>query len=203
MIGRRNTKMPTPAGIVSSAVIRTPSDAWSTNAGTLLAGHGTRHLGLERRGDRHGEQSVGQHEERERGEVGGRVTGPGLGEVADDDERDLVGGDETDRPERQPEQPTDGRMAELEHRPEPEPGANMAGMSTIAIEAMPSVAPSPRVYFSRSSLSTSSSTQSAEPASGNDSSVAMMITFGRIGLHAAAKNRRRLLRNAFASPTSP
>ena len=79
----------------------------------------------------------------------------------------------------------------------------MAGTSTTAIEAMPSVAPSPSVHLSRSLLSTSSSTQSAEPASGNDSSVAMMITFGRIGLHAAAKNRRRLFRNALASPTSP
>ena len=30
MIGWRNTKMPTPAGIVNKAVIRRPSEAWST-----------------------------------------------------------------------------------------------------------------------------------------------------------------------------
>ena len=30
MIGWRSTKIPTPAGIVNRAVIRRPSDAWST-----------------------------------------------------------------------------------------------------------------------------------------------------------------------------
>ena len=32
MIGRRSTNRPTPAGIVNSAIIRTPSDVWSMNA---------------------------------------------------------------------------------------------------------------------------------------------------------------------------
>ena len=36
MIGRRNTKMPTPAGMVSNAVIRMPRPACSTNAGRSL-----------------------------------------------------------------------------------------------------------------------------------------------------------------------
>ena len=83
------------------------------------------------------------------------------------------------------------------------PVRNIAGTSDHAIDAMPSVAPRPSVHRSRSSSSTSSSAQSAQPASGSDSSVAMMMRFGRIGLHAAAKNRRRLFRNALARPTSP
>ena len=147
MIGRRNTKMPTPAGMVSSAVIRTPSDACSTNAGRSLRATARAISGWNVVAIETASRPCGQHEERERGEVGGRVAGPRLGEVADHDERDLVGGDETDRPERQPEEPTDRRMAELEHRAEAEPGANMAGMSTTAIDAMPSVAPSPSVYL--------------------------------------------------------
>ncbi len=170
----------------------------------LLAGDRARHLRLERGGDRHGEQAVGEHEERERGEVRRRVAGSGFGQVAHDDERDLVGGDEPDRPERQLEQPADGGVAEVERRAgTAKPVRIMAGTSTTAIEAIPSVAPRPSVNLSRSSDSTSSSAQSAVPASGSDSSVAMMITLGRIGLHAAAKNRRRLFRNALARPTRP
>ena len=70
---------------------------------------------------------MGEHEEGERGEVRGCVTGPRFGEVADHDQRDLVGRHETDRPERQPQQATDRGVAELEHRPEPEPGVEHGG----------------------------------------------------------------------------
>ena len=76
-------------------------------------------------------------------------------------------------------------------------------MSTTAIEATPIVAPSPRVSRIRVLSMTSSSTYPPAPAAGSDSSVAMMTRFGRIGLHAAAKNRRRLLRKALAIPVSP
>ena len=78
-----------------------------------------------------------------------------------------------------------------------------AGISTSAIAAMPAVAPSPSVHRSRSSSRTSVSDHCSAPGSGSDSSVTMMITLGRIGLHAAAKNRRRELRMAFASPVAP
>ena len=83
------------------------------------------------------------------------------------------------------------------------PARYAAGMSTTAIEAMPTVAPSPRVSRILVSSRTSSSTYPSPVGVGSDSSVAMMIRFGRIGLQAAAKNRRRLFRNAFATPVSP
>ena len=83
------------------------------------------------------------------------------------------------------------------------PAATAAGTTTNAIDAMPTVAPSPRVQRSRSSVSTSSSVHSVDPAPGSDSSVTMMTRLGRIGLQAAARKRRRLLRYALASPVRP
>ena len=75
--------MPTPAGIVSSAISRMPERRLADERGAVAPGDGPRHLGLERGRDRHREQSVREHEERERVEVRGGVARPGIGEVAD------------------------------------------------------------------------------------------------------------------------
>ncbi len=74
------------------------------------------------------------------------------------------------------------------------PAMNIAGTTTKAIDAIPAVAPRPSVHRSRLLSSTSDSSQSVLPAPGRESSVAMITRLGRIGLHAAAKNRRRLCR---------
>ena len=116
-MARRSTKIRTPAGSVSRATRRVPSDAWSQNDGRSPAGDGAGHLGRERGGDRHGQQAVGEHEERERVEVGAGVAGARVGEVAHDDDRDLVGDDVAERPARQRQQAAHGRVAELQPRP--------------------------------------------------------------------------------------
>ena len=68
---------------------------------------------------------------------------------------------------------------------------------------MPAVAPMPSVQRNRSFVSTSAGVHCVPVGSGSDSSVAMMIRLGRIGLHAAAKKRRRELSSALASAVAP
>ncbi len=82
------------------------------------------------------------------------------------------------------------------------PARTAAGISTSAIDAMPTVAPKPSVSLIRVSSRTSVRSNPSTDA-GSDSSVAMMMTLGTIGLHAAAKNRRRLFKKALATPVSP
>ena len=73
MSGRRSTNSPTPAGMVSSAVIRIPSDAAFVKSRLRAVRDRSCHLRLERRGDRHAEQAVREDEERERQDVRRRV----------------------------------------------------------------------------------------------------------------------------------
>ena len=68
---------------------------------------------------------------------------------------------------------------------------------------MPAVVPSASVQRSRASSMTSLNVHWSPPGSGSDSSVTMMITLARIGLHAAAKKRRREFKMAFARAVAP
>ena len=68
---------------------------------------------------------------------------------------------------------------------------------------LPAVAPAPSVHRRRSFVTTSARSQPASPAPGSVSSVTMITTFASTGLHAAAKNRRRLFSSALAIPVSP
>ena len=129
---------------------RRPSDVWRMNAARSLRADGRGHLGDERRGDRHRQQAVGEDEEREGVEVGGGVAGAGVGEVAHDDDGDLVGDDVAERPPRQRQQPAHGGVAEVEPGRKRDAGPPDGGISTSAIAAMPAVAPSPSVQRRRS-----------------------------------------------------
>ena len=66
----------------------------------------------------------------------------------------------------------------------------------MAIAAMPAVVPMPSVQRSRSFVDHVAELPAAHlgGASGSDSSVTITTTLARIGLHAAAKNRRLALR---------
>ena len=75
-----------------------------------------------------------------------------------------------------------------------------AATTMIAIAAMPPVAPSPSVHLRRLSVITSPSSQVLLR---KVSRVAMITMLEATGLQAAAKNLRRLLRKALASPVSP
>ena len=134
----------------------------------------------------------------------GGVAGAGFGEVADDDQRDLVGGDEAERPRRHREQPPHRGMAPVPDRSEVEAGAEHGGDQRQrhrrdAGGRAESERPSQAVV--RDHVVELPATPS--PGSGNDSSVAAMTRLGRIGLHAAAKNRRRLFKNALATAVRP
>ncbi len=65
---------------------------------------------------------MGQHEEGEREDVRRGVARSRLGEVADHEERDLIGDDEADGPERQRQQFAHGGVTEREDRSEPKAG---------------------------------------------------------------------------------
>ena len=82
----------------------------------------------------------------------------------------------------------------------PKPVRRAATTTMIAIAAIPPVAPSPSVQRNRPSVTTSAS---SHVSSRSVSSVAMITRFEAIGLQAAAKNRRRLLRKALARPLNP
>ncbi len=83
-------------------------------SGAIASSDRSRHLGLERGRDRHRQEPVGKHEERERIDVGAGVARSGFGEIAHHQQRDLVGHDEPDRPERERHQLADCRVSEVE-----------------------------------------------------------------------------------------
>ena len=115
--------MPTPAGMRQQRRHPDAERSLVDERGTFLAGDRPCHFGLERGGDRDGQQPVREHEERERGEIGRRVAGSGPGEVSDDDQRDLIGGDEPQRPCGQLEESPHRGVSEVDDGAEAEAGA--------------------------------------------------------------------------------
>ena len=123
MIGSRSTNNPAAAGSVSSTMQPCALGQPSHELGTVATQHGPCQLGLERRRDRDGQQSVRQHEPCEGVDVRGQDARTFvLGEVADHDHRDLVGGDEPERPSGQHQQLANRRVLPLEGRPVAETG---------------------------------------------------------------------------------
>ena len=72
MIGRRSTNSSDAGGEREQRDEPDAERRAAMNAALSRAGDGAGHLGDERRGDRHRQQPVGEHEERERLEVGRR-----------------------------------------------------------------------------------------------------------------------------------
>ena len=164
MIGRRNTKMPTPAGIVSNAVIRMPSPACSTNAGRSLRATARDISGWNVVAIETASRPWGSTKNVNAARYADASPDPGSARLRTTmSEIWLAATKPIVQNDSRRSRPTAGWRNSNTGRKR-NPVLNMAGTSTTAIDAMPSVAPSPSVYLSRSLLSTSSSTQSAEPA---------------------------------------
>ncbi len=129
-------------------------------AALVLAGDRSRHLRLEGRRDRHGQQTVRQHEERECREVGGRIARTRLGEIAD--EHRAPPGWRRRNPSVQADKASSLRTTGCLHFQigrNRNPVRPAAITTMIAIAAMPPVAPSPSVQRRRLSVITSPSSQ--------------------------------------------
>ena len=141
-IGRRSANISRPAGKVNRATRRMPSEVTSIIPWRSRAFDVAGHLRLERRGDRHRQQAVGEDEQDVRLGVRVRVAGARVGEVDDRDRRDLVEHDVAERPARQAGEQLDRRVAEVRVPPQPDVGrACIAGIRATAMIAMPPVAP--------------------------------------------------------------
>ena len=202
-IGRASTSRIAAAGITTSPMSRNPIANWARRPSKSPRLGAARGLRREGRHDRHREQAVRELEERERGQVDGRVADVPVREEQRHPERELVRGDVADRPAGEPGELAHGRVPPLPDPVEPDPGVPDRGPSTRAIATMPAVVPSPRSSTSAGSWRTLVTVGGSLAILGSASSAAITTTLFRTGANAAAAKRRRALSIAVASAVTP